>query len=97
MLFCVDDVPKLKDLVYELKDVDWHELGVQLDVPRHILKNIDKENPTEARKLSEVLHHWLNNGDANWKEIIKALRRIGNHGNIIKKIELEYGIPSTRT
>ena len=82
-----------------LKEVDWNELGVQLDVPKHILNNIGKENPTEARKLSEVLNYWLNNGDANWKEIIEALRRIGKHENIIKNIESEYyyGIPSART
>ena len=96
-VFRVDDVPKLKDLVYELKEVDWHDLGVQLEVPTHILRTIDRENPTEARKLSEVLQYWLNNGDANWKEIIEALRRIDNHGNVIKTIESKYGIPSART
>ena len=77
--------------------MDWNELGDQLDVPKHILKNIGKENPTEARKLSEVLNYWLKNGDANWKEIIKALRRIGGHEDIIKNIESKYGILSART
>ena len=97
-IYCADDVPKLKDLVYELKEVDWHELGVQLEVPTHILNNFGKENQTEARKLSEVLQYWLNNNDANWKEIIEALRRIDKHENIIKKIESEYGVqPSART
>ena len=90
LLFFIDCPPKLKDLVYELKAVDWHDLGIQLDVPPHILKNIGKENPTEARKLSEVLQYWLNNGEAHWKEIVKALKRIGNHGNIIRTIESEY-------
>lgn len=88
--FFIDCPPKLKDLVYELKAVDWHDLGIQLDVPPHILKNIGKENPTEARKLSEVLQYWLNNGEAHWKQIVKALKRIGNHGNIIRTIESEY-------
>lgn len=96
MIFCVDCVPKLKDLVYELKEVDWHELGIQLEVPIHTLKNIGKENPSEARRLSEVLQYWLNNGEASWREIVKALKRIGNHANIIKTIESEY-LPSTRT
>ena len=77
--------------------MDWNELGIQLNVPKHILNNIGKENPNEARKLSEVLNYWLNNGDVNWKEIIKALRRIGKHENIIKNIESKYGILSTRT
>ena len=86
-------MPKLKDLVYELKGVDWHELGVQLDVPTHTLKNIGKENPSEARKLSEVLQYWLNNGEASWRGMVEALKRIDGHGNIIKTIESKY-IPS---
>ena len=54
------DDPKLKDLVYELKEVDWKQLGIQLNVPRHILRNIDRENPgNESRKLSEVLQYWM--------------------------------------
>ena len=35
------DAPKLKDLVYELKGVDFHALGVQLEVPGHALTDID--------------------------------------------------------
>ena len=94
--FCVDDVPKLRDLVYELRGVDWNELGVQLDVPNYILRNIGIDNITEYRKLSEVLNYWLNNKDVNWKVIVEALSRIGKHGLIITTIESKY-IPSTRT
>ena len=90
MIFCLDCVPELKDLIYELKGVDWHHLGVQLDVPTHTLHNIGRENPIEARRLSEVLQYWLNNGEASWKAIVKALKGIGGHENIIKTIELEY-------
>ena len=63
------DDPKLKDLVYELKEVDWKQLGIQLNVPRHILRNIDRENPgNESRKLSEVLQYWIDNAEpaASW-------------------------------
>ena len=83
-------MPKLKDLLYELRGVDWNELGIQLDVPRHVLNSIIRDNPTEARKLSEVLQYWLNNGEASWKVIIKALKRIGGHKIIIEVIESEY-------
>ena len=96
VLFFVDDVPKLSDLVYELKGVNWYELGVQLDVPEYILANIDEENRTEDRKLSKVLNYWLNNRYANWKVMVEALSRIGKHGLIITTIQSKY-IPSTRT
>ena len=94
---CVDGVPELKDLVCELREVNWHELGVQFrDVPKYILNNIDIENHTEDRKLSEVLSYWLRNRDPNWKVMVEALNRIGKHGNIITTIKSKY-IPSTRT
>ena len=82
--------------MYELREVNWHELGDQLEVPNHILTNFDIENRTEDRKLSEVLNYWLRNGDASWKVMVEALSRIGKHGIIITTIKSKY-IPSTRT
>ena len=94
--FCLDCVPKIKDLVYELKGVDWHELGIQLEVPAHTLTKIGREHHTEARKLSEVLQYWLNNGETSWNRIVEALKRIEGHGNIIKTIESEYILSGIR-
>ena len=45
------DDPKLKDLVCELKEVDWNQLGIQLNVPRHILSS------GVARAMELVGHH----------------------------------------
>ena len=45
--------------MYELKEVDWHDLGIQLDVPAHTLRFIGKENLTETRKLSAVLQYCM--------------------------------------
>ena len=90
------DDPKLKDLVCELKEVDWNQLGIQLNVPRHILRNIDRENPgNESRKLSEVLQYWIDNaesGEALWETIIIALQKIGDHKHIITSIQSKYTI-----
>ena len=89
------DDPKLKDLVCELKEVDWNQLGIQLNVPRHILRNIDQENPgNESRKLSEVLQYWIDNAEptASWEKILEVLQRIGGHKNIIAAIQSKYTI-----
>ena len=77
--------PTLKDLVYELKEVDWYQLGVQLNVSVHILNNIDRENFGEPRKLSKVLQYWIDNAKpvASWKTIVRALERIDGHKNIL--------------
>jgi hypothetical protein len=86
------DDPKLKDLVYELKEVNWNQLGIQLNVPRHILRNIDQEYPSnESRKLSEVLQYWIDDEPAaSWEKILQALQRIGGHKNIITSIQSKY-------
>ena len=88
---------KLADLVYELKGVDWYQLGVQLNVPVHVLTNIDLENRSESRKLSKVLDYWIKNAklEASWNVIINALQRIGGHENIIAHVQYKYGSPAT--
>ena len=72
--------------------MDWNQLGIQLNVPRHILRNIDRENPgSESRKLSEVLQYWIDNEpEASWEKIIQALQRISGHKNIITSIQSKY-------
>ena len=83
-------MPLLKDLVFELKGVDWYDLGIQLNVPASDLKSIGRENPTEAMRLAEVLSYWLNNEAASWENIVEALERIGGHGNIITTVQSKY-------
>ena len=60
-----------------------------MNVPRHILRNIDRENPSnESRKLSEVLQYWIDNEpEPSWEKIIQALQRISGHKNIITSIQ----------
>jgi hypothetical protein len=75
-------------LVCRLQEVDWNQLGIQLDVPRHILKNFDRDYPHDSsRKLSEVLQYWINNEpEPSWEKILQALQRIGGHRNIITNV-----------
>ena len=65
-----------------------------MKVPSHILRNIERENPSdESRRLSKLLLYWKENEkDASWSKIIAALKRIGGHGNIITKIRSKYEI-----
>ena len=76
--------------MYELKEVDWYQLGIQLEVPIHVLTEIDRENPgDERRKLTKVLDYWIKNAKpaASWETIVKALQRITGHGNVIANIQ----------
>ena len=84
--------------MYELKEVDWHQLGIQLEVPIHVLTEIDRENPgDERRKLTKVLDYWIKNAKpaASWKMIVKALQRITGHGNVITNIQSYINNPPT--
>ena len=86
-----DVEPELRDLAYELTTVDWYQLGVQLNVPEHILTQIDLENPgNESRKLTKLLQYWKRNNEASWEKIVEALQRIGGHKNVIAEIRAKY-------
>ena len=52
-----------KEVLNELKEVTkWHELGVQLGVPAHILSAIDSKHPQDTdRSKSAVIIWWLQN------------------------------------
>lgn len=74
-----------------LKDVDWHELGIQLKVPNEKLREIDKEYQDVPRKLNEVLAYWLNNGEElSWESVLKALERIGGHTNLVSDLRMRH-------
>ena len=71
--------------------MDWHDLGVQLHVPLSTLKRIERENPTESRRLTEVIQYWLNNEVAtSWEKVIEALERMTGHKNIVTAIRTKY-------
>ena len=84
-------------MAYELKEVDWYQLGIQLEVPSHVLTEIDRENPgDERRKLTRVLDYWIKNAKpaASWETIVKALQRITGHGNVIANIQSYINPPT---
>ena len=74
----------------ELKTVDWYDLGIQLNVPADQLETIERENPTESRRMAKVLQYWLDNETASWEKVINALERIGGHGNIVATLRSNY-------
>lgn len=82
--------PTLRDLVVALREVDWHQLGTQLGIPQEELERIDEECHDISRKLNKILDYWLKNEEPSWEKIIKALERIGRHGNLITELRSKY-------
>ena len=83
---------KLRDLVVVLREVDWYQLGIQLEVPIHILRKIERQHPhDESRMLTEMLEYWKDDEeDSSWEKIVKALQRISGHRKIITEIRSKY-------
>lgn len=77
----------------ELKDVNWHKLSIQLEVPFDRLDKIDEDYQSSGseRKLSEVLRYWLlNDRSPSWDKICEALQRIGGFGRLVQELRMKY-------
>ena len=83
--------PRLLDLTNELKMVNWHRLGRQLDVPPDRLDKIEEDYATSERRLYEVMLYWLNDEtDPSWDKICEALRRMGGFARIVRELKIKY-------
>ena len=69
----------------------WFKIGVQLDVPRHKLKEFEKEDDP----LSAVIDYWLNGNvegvPVSWRSIVAALEssHVGEIGRA-NRISMKY-------
>ena len=81
--------PELKDLVIALRGVvEYHDLGLQLDLPESELALIDK-HPVEDR-LRMMLWKWLQfDPEASWEKLATALDKIGKNA-IAANVRREY-------
>ena len=72
--------PELKDLVIALRGVvEYHDLGLQLDLPESTLKLIDKHHDSKDH-LRMMLSEWLQfEPEASWEKLATALSRIGKN------------------
>lgn len=65
---------KLKDVVVAVRDVtEWHDLGLQLGLPEHVLKLIEAHPNIEGHRRM-MLSKWLESDpQASWEKLIAAL------------------------
>ena len=55
----------------------WYQIGVQLDVPTHSLKNIQQQHHDPVDCLTELLDKWMKSATdppPSWRALIDALR-----------------------
>ena len=90
--------PSLKALTNELKSVlDWHSLGVNLDLKRYQLSEIERNHRGDDKRCkTEILACWLENTtNPTWETIAEALCLMEAHA-IADKIRRKH-ITSTTT
>ena len=57
--------------------VDWHQLGIQLGIPPHLLATIEANHQQNERRKTETLDLWLRRTpSASWGDVVGALRRM---------------------
>ena len=86
------DTPTLKELKNALKSVlDWHSLGVNLDLKSHQLGTIEKNHRgDDERCRTEMLICWLDDTIApTWGAVAEALDQMGQ-GRVADEIRKTY-------
>ena len=71
---------ELKVVLSELVEVtNWYELGLQLNLPAHVLDTAKRNNVgDETRCKTEMLKEWLRRSlDQSWGGLILALESVG--------------------
>ena len=63
-----------------MKEVtDWHQLGLQLEVPAAKLKEIENDYPAKNQRCkTEMLTLWCQNTQVSWIKLAKAVGQIGH-------------------
>ena len=57
--------------------VDWHGLGLQLELHNSRLNKIQRQYIAEDDRRREMIHVWMHSDpEASWKKLSEALRRI---------------------
>lgn len=78
-----------------LKDLQgltrWFTLGIHLDIPYLQVKALCRQyGDDDQRGLTEVVHTWINGGEASWPSLSIALKNSGEIDRA-KQIATKYG------
>lgn len=72
------DEGDLADVQEELHGTEskWKTIGIQLKLPIHVLKEIEKEKKGDPEECSiEMQIEWLSSKEATWKSLVEALSK----------------------
>ena len=70
----------------------WYEIGIQLDIPKGALDNVQMERFTLAKSMIHMLEYWMQHDPSpSWSHIIDALKSpsVGNY-QLAEELEEKY-------
>ena len=76
------------NLEIELKEIAQpYQFGLQLGMAPNDLQQIQGNHPGDiSRQRSEVIIYWSRNFECTWEKVADALKKLGGHGNLEKKL-----------
>ena len=75
------DVPDVSVLYSELSTVvNWHQLGLNLGLPKHELDKIERDYQENDRQRLEMSYKWLRRTpNATWEDVVSAVQQMGEN------------------
>ena len=82
----------LKQILRDTKGVyNWFFLGIQLDIPTSVLKQLELQYDSFERLKTEVIEIWLHNDpEPTWNKLAQALEDIGGHARVVETLRANH-------
>ena len=82
--------PKIEDLIDDVKTTQWYRLGLELEISQKEMDIIDEDCKRDTKEaLKKTFKQWLKTEEPTWRQIIAALRKIGEN-NCARELEQKY-------
>ena len=70
---------------------NWFFLGIQLDIPTSVLKQLELQYDSFERLKTEVIEIWLHNDpEPTWNKLAQALEDIGGHAEVVQTLRANH-------
>ena len=82
----------LKQILKDTKGVyNWFFLGIQLDIPTSVLKQLELRYDSFERLKTEVMEIWLHNDpEPTWNKLAQALEDTGGHAEVVETLRANH-------
>ena len=82
----------LKQVLKDTEEVtDWYFLGIHLDIPTSVLKQIERDCKDTVRSKIEVIDLWLDNDpEPTWNKLAQAVEDMGGHPKVVETLRANH-------